>query len=282
MITRMEGHFAGFKKTDLFYQTWTVPQAIGTLVVTHGLGEHSDCYNLFANAMCPKGWNVISWDLRGHGRSEGRRGCIDQFSDFAHDLQIFLYFLKQHSKLELPYFLVSHSMGGLITLRYATELGVDGALGICLSSPLIGVAAKVPVIKDFAAKVLFNIAPNYTMFNELQFTDLTRDPEILKTYPKDSLRHDKISPGLYFGILDSIKAVHENVEKISVPFQMQLAGADKVVSTPASQNYFGLVKSEVKKLIVYPENHHEIFNDIDREQVFKDLDLFTKSLLPKG
>jgi len=108
MIERLEGTFWGYQDVELYYQLWksipigvetsttvektvektadkTVPNN-GTLIVTHGAAEHSDCYQRFAEEMAPKGWTVFVWDLRGHGRSEGKRGYVNRFQDFSNDL----------------------------------------------------------------------------------------------------------------------------------------------------------------------------------------------------
>ncbi|MES2965697.1 MAG: alpha/beta fold hydrolase, partial [Bdellovibrionota bacterium] len=74
-IERREGHFKSNAESfaedvELFFQSWTTPESRGTLVVTHGISEHSEAYAKTADDLCKLGWNVIAWDLRGHGRSE--------------------------------------------------------------------------------------------------------------------------------------------------------------------------------------------------------------------
>ncbi len=75
MITRTEGNFEGHDGAELFYQTWMAPEARGTLVLTHGINEHSESYDrFFSKHVAPRGFNIIGWDLSGHGRSHGKRG----------------------------------------------------------------------------------------------------------------------------------------------------------------------------------------------------------------
>lgn len=280
MIVRTEGNFEGHDGSELFYQTWTASEARATLVVTHGISEHSESYDrCFAKGMCGRGYNVIGWDLRGHGRSHGKRGYIDAFKTYSEDLSAFIRFLEGNGRLSLPYALVSHSMGGLISMRYLIDHGSRGAAALCLSSPLLGISVVVPPVKDFAARLLNRVAPTFTMYNEVRYEDLTRDAEMLKTYPKDPLRHEKISPSLYFSMLEMIEYVRAKGDAITIPVLMQIAGVERIVSRTHSEEFFPTLGSKNKKLIVYEDSLHEIFNDLDREKVFSDMDAFLKPLL---
>ena len=78
-VQRFEGHFKGSESNELFYQTWTPEKVRGLFVITHGLAEHSECYHPLAKMLSDDGWLVYAWDLRGHGRSEGKRGYIKNF-----------------------------------------------------------------------------------------------------------------------------------------------------------------------------------------------------------
>ncbi len=283
MIVRHEGQFEGYQGIELFYQSWTSdetgPLSRGTLVITPGLAEHSECYHRFAQDVAPLGWDIFSWDMRGHGRSEGKRGYVASFSEFSEDLHCFVQHLKKSGKLTQPFALVGHSMGGLVTLRLLLEHGDEGAGAVVLSSPLLGVSVRVPPLKDLAAKVLFRVFPQFTMGNELRYDVLTRDQEWVKTYTADSLRHDKISPALYFGMLDSMTFVKENISKVSVPILVLAAGDDRVVSRSEIEAAFPRIGSKNKKLIIYDGSYHEIFNDLDRLRVFADMNSFLRPVL---
>ncbi len=283
-IARAEGHFLS-RQTELFYQSWTPSRpSRATLVLTHGIGEHSEAYVKSADSLARLGYTIFAWDLRGHGKSAGKRGHVDHFSDFTSDLSQFLLHLEKNGFLKNPFALVGHSMGGLITLKYLVDEGSQGASddpkphACVLSSPLLQVAMKVPAVKEFASKVLKELWPSLTLSNEINYADLTRDPEWLKTYERDSLRHDKISPALWEGMLGAMAEVNANADKIKLPICVLVAGQDKIVSAEATKQMFENIGSPLKKLVVYEDAYHEIFNDLDRETVFKDLSTFLGSV----
>lgn len=279
MSKRFEGHFKGADSNDLFFQTWTPEKVRGTFVITHGLAEHSECYHPLAKVLSDDGWLVYGWDLRGHGRSEGKRGYVKSMNQYVDDLGCFMDVVRTHNNFtndNLVFF--GHSMGGLTTLRYLQTREVQyGAL--TLSSPALGLSMPVPKIKEALANVAVKWMPSLTMFNEIKYIDLTRDEEMIQSYQKDNLRHDKISPGLFLSMIENFKAALESAEGIRNPVLMQLAGEDRLVSSPVAREFFQQLPNKKNQLIVYPESYHEIYNDLDREQVIRDLKKFINPYL---
>lgn len=281
MTERREGNFRGEGGLELFYQSWTTSQSRATLVITHGIGEHSECYSKTAAHLAPMGWNIYAFDLRGHGRSEGKRGFVESFQHYSNDLGFFLKFLKMSGRLESKFALIGHSMGGLITLRHLldTDSSLPQASAAVLSSPLLGFSIRIPPVKDMAARLMVRLLPSITLFNELDYSDLTRDPEFLTGYETDALRHDRISPALYLGMHENIAYVHQTAERLTLPILVQAAGHEKIVSLSAIEEFFPRIGSKQKKLIVYKDSYHEIFNDLDRAKVFQDLHDFLSTAL---
>ena len=280
-FSRREGHFRGYGGTELFFQSWSAPGNNETLVITHGIAEHSECYAPTAESLVALGWNIVAWDLRGHGRSEGKRGYVAEFADYSRDLAHLLKFLKSSDRIKDSFALLGHSMGGLVTLRHLVDDDTNAPRprAALLSSPLLGIALAVPAVKDMAAKFLNRILPTVTLHNEIRYEELTRDLERLKHYDSDPLRHDKISPALYLGMIENIEFVKVRADRIKLPVLLQAAGKEKIVSLPAIKDFFPRIASADKELIIYDESYHEIFNDLDRDEVFKDLNAFLETRL---
>jgi alpha-beta hydrolase superfamily lysophospholipase len=273
LFKRSESHIASFDNSSLFFQEWTQDKPKGLIVITHGHGEHTDSYNRLTSGVFDCDFSFCAWDWRGHGRSEGKRGYAAHFNDYCKDYYSFLKFLNtQEQYKNLPWIVLGHSMGGLIQLvsmvKHAEEFPIKAQI---LSAPLTGLSVDVPLIKDLAALLAFHIYPKLTLWNELKTSQFSSDPAVLEEYSRDPLRHDQISPGVYIGILKILESLQADVKNIHLPTLMQLAGKDSVVSSSASEKLFKLIGAKIKKLIIYENSLHEIYNDVYREEAYEDI-----------
>ncbi|MGE0528976.1 MAG: lysophospholipase [Bdellovibrionales bacterium] len=278
MPQRHESHFKGFDQTELFFQTWTPATPRGALVITHGLAEHSECYHSLAKTLMEDGWQVFAWDMRGHGRSEGKRGYVREFSYYIKDLDTFVTLVNATRNTDQNLVFLGHSMGGLVTLRFLQTHRADHA-ALVLSSPAFGLSVAVPKMKEMLAHFAARWAPTLTMYNEIRYEDLSRSEQIIESYQRDPLRHDKVSPGLFLGMVEAFPAALAQAEDIRQPVLMQLSGDDRLVSTPASRELFERMPNRKNQLIVYPESLHEVYNDLDRDQAIADLKKFVNPYL---
>src|SRR5687768_2381478 len=103
----------------LFTRSATPPKPPrATVVLTHGLGEHSNRYGHVAAALVARGCQVVGWDLRGHGRSSGVRGDVAEYRCLTEDLAAVC---ARYHESDRPLFLFAHSLGGQIALRFLQE-----------------------------------------------------------------------------------------------------------------------------------------------------------------
>ena len=180
-----------------------------------------------------------------------------------------------------PKFLLAHSMGGLVQLKTILSGDQSTFQFQILSSPMLGVAVKVPAYKDVAAQILYNLLPQVTMGNEIQNEFLTRDSDVIAEYLRDTLRHNKISSGVYLGSLKSMEYVFNHIDKLKIPTFIQMAEQDPVVSSEKIKQLFDSMNGSIHQLKAYPNRRHELYNDIDREEVFQDLRNFIQERLKK-
>ena len=280
MYKQFEGFFTGYKDIKLHYQKWEPENHKGTLIITHGQAEHSDCYHRVIKALENSGWLIWAWDWRGHGKSEGIRGYADDFNDYCNDFECFLNNVYQDKKTaNKPVVLLGHSMGGLIQLKTLLTTNKWPVTAQVLSSPLLGIAVEVPAYKEIGAAVLSILAPKVTLGNEIVETFCSMDPEVIKEYKKDPLRHNKISSKVYLGSKIAMSYCHERANKISIPTLMQIPEVDPIVSSPAAMEFFHKIHAEQKELKIYKNRRHEIYNDLGREEAFSDLLRFLKGVV---
>lgn len=272
MITRSESSFKTADGTRIFFQRWTTEKPKANLVITHGQAEHSGCYHRLIKALEPLNLDIIAWDLRGHGRSSGLRGYARAFQDYVDDFEAFLKLLTLEMGLtKRPIGLLGHSMGGLIQLKLLCDHPDLPISTQVLSGPMCGIAVDVPAYKEKAAHLIELVAPKITLGNEIKFTDLTHETETIREYENDTLRHDRISAGVYLGSLRTMSQVRAMVGRVKTPTLLQMAEHDPITSTPAALEIFSRLGSEKKEKILYPGRKHEIYNDTGNEEVFTDL-----------
>ncbi len=100
---------------------WHRAEPRGAMLIAHGFGEHGGTYRRVAEALgASLDLDVVAVDLRGHGTSPGRRGIVRRYDELVDDLTSAMEWLVQREP-GLPRFLLGHSNGGQVALRFALE-----------------------------------------------------------------------------------------------------------------------------------------------------------------
>jgi alpha-beta hydrolase superfamily lysophospholipase len=214
-------------------------------------------------------FDFVAVDYRGHGRSPGRRGVVREFEELVRDLQSTVTWVRKQRD-GLPIFLLGHCAGGQVAIRVAHENRGEIA-GVIASNPMIRIGMPVPPGKARLGKLLAKLAPWVTLNADLPVEGMTRDPLMLERYRTDKLRHKRISPPLYFGLVEGGETLLDSARQIQTPMLLLVGGQDPVLSTASTHEFFGRVGSGDKTLSLYPEMLHEPLNELGRERIFDDL-----------
>jgi len=249
---------------------WTCAKPRAVVVIAHGFGEHGGSYGHVAEELAGShAIDVLAVDFRGHGRSPGRRGVIRRYDLFMDDLRAVVTWISRQEK-GLPLFLLGHSNGGQVSLRLMVE-GCRRVRGLIVSNPAIRIGMEVPQVKIVIGKVLRAVAPWITLSSGSPSSDLTRDPRMRIAFENDPLRHNRINPHFYFGMVEGEKYLMSRAKEMKAPLLMLLGSNDPVIDPNTSREFFDRVASEDKSLLIYPGMLHEPLNEIGREQVIADL-----------
>jgi acylglycerol lipase len=266
-----EGIFRAYQDVELFHQAWlpdTAPRAV--LLVVHGLADHSGRFNNLVQYFVPRGYLICSFDQRGHGKSPGLKGYIDNFATFTHDLDRFVSFIR-HQYSGSSVFIIAHSVGGTVATAYSL-LHQDDCSGLVLSGPTLQPGASVPRGLMAIAPLLSRLIPRTGLYT-IDASAISRDRSVIEAYSSDPLVYrGKIRTRLGIELLRTMRDLNSQFSKIHLPILI-LQGTDDRLSNPAgSRTLYERISSSDKTLKQYAGFYHEIFNEPGREEVFQDLE----------
>ncbi len=265
-----EASFQGVGGLALSYQSWRPDGGFrATLAIVHGLGEHSGRYMNIVNHLVPRGYVVYCYDLRGHGRSPGKRGHFNAWAELRGDLEAFLDMVRK-SETGRPLFLMGHSMGGLIVLEYALH-HPEGLTGVIASAPGLSTEGLSPLMIR-VSKLLSGILPSLSVATGLDATGISRDPAVVKAYVEDPLVHARGTPRAAVEGTTAIEWTLAHAADWQPPLLIVHGDADRLVPVRASGVFFDRVAVAHKQRIVYDGGYHEPHNDTCHPQLLADLE----------
>ncbi|MEI7666722.1 MAG: alpha/beta fold hydrolase [Synechococcaceae cyanobacterium ELA263] len=247
------------------------PRAL--LVCVHGIGGHGVTFARLAQALTPFGYAVEALDLPGHGHSPGRRGSMRRWSDWRGAVLTVLSDVIARSP-RIPCFLVGHSMGGTVVLDLALEepeaLQTLGVQGLILSNPALD-AAGISSWRLVLARLLSWLWPAFTLKTGIADGAASRDLQVQAERAADPWRHNRCSARLASEFLATTDRLYQAAPHLLLPLLLLQSGADQVTPGAAAQLFFAAAGSPDKSWRLYPDSYHELYDDLDREQVFADL-----------
>jgi len=273
-----EGTFRGSGRLVLYYQRWRPDgDARAVVAIVHGFGEHSGRYLNVVNSLTPRGYAICGLDLRGHGRSPGQRGHINEWGEYREDVRAFLQMVGEQEPGR-PLFLLGHSLGGLIVLEYALR-SPDRLQGVIASAPSLAQVSVSP-FKILLARLLSCLWSRFTMEVGLEVSALSHDPAVVKGYREDPLVHGKGTARFGAESLRAMAWTNAHAADLHLPLLIVHGAADRVVSPEGSLAFFTHVTFADKKRREYPDAYHEVHNDTSREQMLTDLARWLERHLP--
>ena len=255
---------------DLRRRDWPSDGARGTIVIVHGLGEHIDRYGHVAAALNGRGWDVVGYDHRGHGRSPGDRGRLVAADDLLADLSRVIDGVRSESAR--PVLLLGHSLGGLVAARFVAG-GLESPRpdwhrevdALALSSPALGI--PMTSFQRFLLAVLGPLAPDLAVSNGLGAASVSRSATTVSSYESDPLVHDRVTARLTRFIVDGGERVRGLAPRWAVPTLLLYAGSDRCVLPSASAAFAAAAPTAVVTAREFPSLFHEIFNEPERAEV---------------
>ncbi len=251
----------------MFGRGWLPDAGIQAVIcLVHGLGEYSGRYANLAAALVQAGFALVSFDLRGHGRSQGKRGHTSAYEALINDITCFL----DETEKRFPHqrcYLYGHSLGGNLVLYYALRHQRQLA-GVVATAPWLALPLEPPAWKVTLAQVLNKLWPSLPMNNGLDNRAMSSDPEVVRRLDEDRLYHHRISPRMFVGVRQAARWILRHAAEFRLPLLLMHGGADSVTSAEASRKFADLVPGDCT-FQLWPGFYHEIHNEPQQAEVFE-------------
>ncbi|HSP47283.1 MAG TPA: alpha/beta hydrolase [Clostridiaceae bacterium] len=274
----------------------------GVLLVSHGLAEHGKRYEDMARYMTGNGYAVYAADHRAHGLTSEESLGVDDSSDTFHEIVKDMELLNRKAARAFPdvkRMLLGHSMGSFAAIRYA-ELFPDSIDGLVLSGSngaLNGAVLKAgTLLAKYKVRADGADSPG-TLLNEMffgmynkkfkpsrtAFDWLSRDAVQVDRYVEDRFCGFVPSNGFFLSFFNNLGRTYDKQElsriRKDLPVLILSGTEDPVGEMGKGPLKLAKLLSEdvgVKDLFVrlYKDSRHEILNEVNKEEVYRDLHTF--------
>ena len=270
------------------------------LQICHGMVEYIRRYDEFAQFLCREGYYVVGNDHLGHGKSIQAKSEYGFFNEKYGNACVLgdMHTLRQRTEKKypgVPYFMLGHSMGSSLLRQYIQMYG-NGLSGAVLmgtvadhkKAALLFGKRLCRVMAAFRgwhyrSKMVDNLvlgAYNKKFKPARTRADwITSDNENLDMYVADPLCSFTSTVNAYYNVFSGMIGIQRKESVYMIPKGLPVlfvSGADD----PVGEFGKGVRKIYEKyraagirdvTLRLYTGDRHEILNETDRDQVYKDL-----------
>lgn len=245
--------------TKLYVQSWrpAAGDVRAVVVIHHGLADHSARYAGFAERLVRAGYAVWAHDMRGHGRSSGRRITVDRIDELVGDLDALVALVRANEPGKRV-FLFGHSLGGLATALYAIEQQPEVA-GVILSAP--GIAFDTPAFGAAAIRFVAALAPNAPIL-DTPHGDFSSSPDVIADMRRDPLIEAPKGPARTArSAIDGVRRVWAHPERLVAPLLALHGTGDRIVAPIASRELIARAGNPDRTLRLYDDLAHDLLHE---------------------
>jgi alpha-beta hydrolase superfamily lysophospholipase len=222
-----------------------------------------------AAGLTEDGYAVYALDHRGHGRSGGPRALIDRLDYAVADLDRLV--VRAAHEESVPVFMLGHSMGGTVAVRYAVRHHADERLaGLILSGPLAALDAA-PAPMRLLGRVLSALTPSLPLV-AIDASQISRDPDVVRDYQTDPLvHHGRLPARTVAELAAAIDRFPDTAPAITVPTLILYGTADRLCPPAGSTMLGERIAAGDKQVKPYEGLYHEILNEPEGYAVLADI-----------
>ena len=302
MVKKQDFYFDSRDREHKIHAVRWIPEEqkpVCIVQIVHGMAEYIDRYDEFASYLAEKGILVVGDDHLGHGKSAGQGQpygyfCKEDAPTVLVRDEHRLKKMTQEQYPNVPYIILGHSMGSFITRNYLLRYGsgIDGVVivgtGMQSRATLLSARMLAGLQRVFCGPKhvsgLLNVAA-FGAYNKrirdprTHFDWLSRNEENVKRYIEDPLCGFTFTvngfqtPFQLIWNLHDQKMLQEMPKRLPVLF---VSGSEDPVGNygqgvkQVCQSFRSLGMENVQ-IKLYPEDRHEILNEVDRQDVYADI-----------
>lgn len=306
----MESSFVKINQNDgyqtrLFCYESSLDTVLGSILVLHGMAEHHGRYLNFIRALTAEGFDVYTYDHRGHGTDKklSELGFVAKkkgASVLIEDAHTIYRYLKENARTE-KLAIFGHSMGSLILRCLLTKCDtLDCAIVSSTTMPPVAVSRVGSALAGlfctfrgpkkpsaFLQKAMFGGKVYTSLCTRTTYDWLTRNNTIVGKYIDDPYCGFTCTTSFYrdLAVLAAKAANKHNIAKTKKDLPILfLAGGKDPVSNYATQvtrlrKLYLSCGCNYAELILYPEDRHEILNELNADEVYADIITYLHSHL---
>ena len=260
--------FRGQGGLELFGRSWH-PEGTprGAVLIVHGFKLRSGLYEWVAERLVEHGLAVYAYDLRGHGRSGGRRYDVDSFAQYVGDTHEVVEAVRAREP-GLRVVILGHSAGGVIASVYALE-HQENLAGLESESFAYELPARAVALTLF--KNMGRFAPKLGILG-LRDAWFSRDPSFVERMKRDPwVIHDRAPSRTVGEMIRADERLRREFPDIILPVLILHGTADRL-DEPARERALlrgGRIGGQDVKL--YDGYFHDLLNDVGKERVMADI-----------
>lgn len=288
---------------DIRYRMWVPEEPRIALQITHGMAEHIDRYNDFATFLAENGVLAYGNDIVSHGKSiaagmpKGYFGEKNGVNAIIQDMRT-LRELVGKDYPYMPFILFGHSMGSIFARIYAGRSGEDfdafifsGTAGVDLRLPIGKLIAKREIRKTggkLPSETLFKLGfaayNNVFKPNRTANDWLSRDEAQVDAYNVDENCGFPFTSNAMYDFFTGVAEISNEKWAARVPkkpIYVYSGSMDPVggMGKGVKQVYGWLKKTgHEAELKLYEGGRHEMLNEINRDEVYRDVLSFIKTV----
>ena len=262
-----------------YYPKKKLPKKIIHIIFQHGMIEyhkrHQDLFDVLREHY-GKRLVISCMDLIGHGLSGGHRAHLNDFNVLVKDMTKFFELCHDelYEKHEVQTVLISHSLGGLVTLRTLTQEQVDLPFKIdalVFSNPCIGPKITLPrgVVNLVDGLPETMVKMRVPLIYDAY--DLSHDKEKAISFMHDYLISKAITIKFGLETLNATKYINSLSYFFKTPSFFILSGDDRLVDVEKTQLFITGMDKQIVKVKYYPNMRHDILNETCRKEVFQEI-----------